>query len=80
METAQLVLPPFLTEYAIQYNDEFKMTSSQRAKTMHSCLKSHLGRCGYPADMVRGCSVVVGSRYAEYCCLKGALAGPREEL
>ena len=55
------------------------MTSSQRAKAMHSSLKFHLGRCGYPADMVRGCSAVVGSQYAEYCCLKGALAGPSEK-
>ena len=29
-------------EYAIRNNVAFGMTSSQRAETMHSCLKAHL--------------------------------------
>ena len=56
-------------EYAIRNNVVFGVSSSQRAETMHSCLKSHLRQCESLADLVKGCDVVIWSQYAEYCRL-----------
>ena len=46
-------------EYAIRNNVVFGVSSSQRAETMHSCLKSHLRQCESLADLVKGCDVVI---------------------